>query len=284
MSHDFANIRPEPILDRKPVASPPAWSLMFTGVIVGIAIGVFGCVLFYLSGSVPPLNSSEIAAREASDGTSTTTASGLTASAINTVETASSDGTAATITAADPELTFEFYEVLRNTEVEVDAEPVQLTEEQAQRLGIAENPGQAEATIGSAADAQIPAANAANSVDEIGALIASRANFSTTPGSDEGLQQTTNPERNSSPAANLPLPRNGNYMLQSGAFQQVESATGQRDRLQGLGLQATIKQQNVTGRTLYLVQSGPYLDQNELAQAEQLLRSANINSMRISLR
>ena len=55
MTQDFAKIRPEPILERKPVETPPAWSLMFTGMIVGLTIGVFACFLFYLSGNVPPL-------------------------------------------------------------------------------------------------------------------------------------------------------------------------------------------------------------------------------------
>ena len=56
MTQDFAKIRPEPILERTTVQSPPAWSFMLTGIIVGITIGVFGCVLLYLSGNVPPLN------------------------------------------------------------------------------------------------------------------------------------------------------------------------------------------------------------------------------------
>ncbi|GIT22698.1 MAG: hypothetical protein CM1200mP40_23800 [Gammaproteobacteria bacterium] len=55
MTQDFAKIRPEPLLEQKPVEAPPAWSLMFTGVLVGITLGIFACVLFYLSGNVPPL-------------------------------------------------------------------------------------------------------------------------------------------------------------------------------------------------------------------------------------
>ena len=56
MTQDFAKIRPEPLLERKPVKAPPAWSLMFTGIVVGITIGVLACALFYLSGNIPPLN------------------------------------------------------------------------------------------------------------------------------------------------------------------------------------------------------------------------------------
>ena len=46
MTQDFAKIRPEPLLEQKPVEAPPAWSLMFTGVLVGITLGIFACVLF----------------------------------------------------------------------------------------------------------------------------------------------------------------------------------------------------------------------------------------------
>ena len=60
MTHDFAKIKPEPLLERKTVATPPAWSLMFTGLIVGLTLGVFGCFLFYLSGNVPPLNINQV--------------------------------------------------------------------------------------------------------------------------------------------------------------------------------------------------------------------------------
>ena len=56
MTQDFAKIRPEPILEKKPAQAPPAWSLMVTGILLGITIGVFACVIFYLSGKVPALN------------------------------------------------------------------------------------------------------------------------------------------------------------------------------------------------------------------------------------
>jgi len=37
------------------------------------------------------------------------------------------------------------------------------------------------------------------------------------------------------------------------------------------------------GRTLYLVQSGPYTSSNILNQAEQLLRANNIPSLRMTI-
>ena len=59
MKQDFAKIRPEPILDKKVVQSPPAWSMMVTGILIGATLGVFACVLFYLSGNVPPIKIAE---------------------------------------------------------------------------------------------------------------------------------------------------------------------------------------------------------------------------------
>ena len=55
MVQDFAKIRPEPVLEKRAIEAPPAWTLLFTGLITGIAVGVFGCFLLYLSGNVPPL-------------------------------------------------------------------------------------------------------------------------------------------------------------------------------------------------------------------------------------
>jgi len=73
------------------------------------------------------------------------------------------------------------------------------------------------------------------------------------------------------------------YMLQSGAFQQRESAQYQKSRLETLGMTTTIKEQTLPGRTLYLVQSGPFFTRAQVSQAEQVLRDNSITSMRISL-
>ncbi|MEX1198682.1 MAG: SPOR domain-containing protein [Pseudohongiellaceae bacterium] len=74
----------------------------------------------------------------------------------------------------------------------------------------------------------------------------------------------------------------GGYMVQAGAFQQENSARARRDQLTGLGLDARVKQEALLGRTLYLVQAGPYPDREALGRAERVLRSNNIESMRIS--
>ncbi|MFT4887498.1 MAG: hypothetical protein ACJAY7_001395 [Pseudohongiellaceae bacterium] len=113
MTQDFAKIRPEPLLETQVVQAPPAWSLMLTGIVVGIAVGIFVCVMFYLSGNVPPLNQ---VATNARPGLATTP------------ETAN---LAIEAESGEPEITLEFYRELQDYEVEVDAVPVELTRLQA---------------------------------------------------------------------------------------------------------------------------------------------------------
>jgi cell division protein FtsN len=164
---------------------------MLTGMVVGIAFGVFGCVLFYLSGAVPPLDSSQAL-----------------------VGTPAPVGQAAQSSAAqspdEPELSFDFYKELEDYEVTVDAIPVQLTEQQM-------------------------------------------------------------------PEAILSEP----FLLQSGAFELRESAERELARQQVLGLQISVKQQELVGRTLFLLQSGPYATYNLLSEAELLLRQNGIPHIRL---
>lgn len=214
MTQDFAKIKPEPLLERKIVATPPAWSLMFTGVIVGLALGVFGCFLFYLSGNVPPLNINQPVA--------------------NNIPSRNQPPT--TVAAEEPaeeELQLEFYTELPAYEVSVNANPVELTAQQA---------GLTEETKGPAAD------------------IASTAAMATEETFDPG------------------------FILQTGAFQQFESARTESERQRLIGLEVSVKQQELLGRTLYLVQSGPYTSSRILNEAEQLLRENNIPSLRMTIR
>ena len=197
-------------MERKTVATPPAWSLMFTGIIVGVALGVFGCFLFYLSGNVPPLNINQAAAN-------------ITPSA-NQPPIAVADEEP-----PEEELQLEFYTELPAYEVSVDANPVELT---AQQAGITE-----EAADGVVADTPVAA------------------------------EETFDP----------------GFILQSGAFQQFDSARTENDRQRLLGLDVNVKQQELLGRTLYLVQSGPYTSSSILREAEQLLRSNNIPSLRMTI-
>lgn len=213
MTQDFAKIKPEPLLERKTVATPPAWSLMFTGVIVGLALGVFGCFLFYLSGNVPPLNINQPAAN-------------------NTPPANQPPTLTAPEEPAEEELQLEFYTELPAYEVSVNANPVELT---AQQAGIAEV------------------------VPELTGL-----EVADTPAETE---ETFDP----------------GFILQSGAFQQFDSARTENDRQRLIGLDVNIKQQELLGRTLYLVQSGPYTSSSLLKEAEQLLRANNIPSLRMTI-
>jgi cell division protein FtsN len=206
MTQDFAKIKPEPLLERKTVATPPAWSLMFTGVIVGLALGVFGCFLFYLSGNVPPLNINQPASNSAAPTLATP------------------------LEPAEEELRLEFYTELPAYEVAVDANPVELT---AQQAGIAEGTLELVAVAG-----------APKETEEI---------------FDPG------------------------YILQSGAFQQFDSARTENERQRLIGLDVNVKQQELLGRTLYLLQSGPYTSRKILKEAEQLLRAYNIPSLRMTI-
>ncbi|MEX0963456.1 MAG: hypothetical protein WDZ52_05360 [Pseudohongiellaceae bacterium] len=216
MTQDFAKIKPEPLLERKTVATPPAWSLMFTGIIVGLALGVFGCFLFYLSGNVPPLNFN------ASGGDSAPGPSQLATTVVADE-------------AVEEELQLEFYTALRAYEVPVDANPVELTEQQA-------------------------------------GIIASSADDTAVP--DTVLNIQAEADETFDPG----------FILQSGAFQQVESARVESERQRLLGLDVNVKQQELLGRTLYLIQSGPYTSSNILNQAEQLLRANDIPNLRMTVR
>lgn len=212
MRQDFAKIKPEPLLEQKTVATPPAWSLMFTGLIVGMALGVFGCFLLYLSGNVPALNINQSLSNNASS--------------IN-----QPPAIVAAEEAAEEELRLEFYTELPAYEVSVDANPVELT---AQQAGIT-----AEDTAETVAVADNP----------------------------------TNIEELLEPG----------FILQSGAFQQFDSARSENERQRLIGLDVNIKQQELLGRTLYLVQSGPYTSSKLLNEAEQLLKANNIPSLRMSI-
>jgi hypothetical protein len=48
-----------------------------------------------------------------------------------------------------------------------------------------------------------------------------------------------------------------------------------------MGLEVFITQESLPGRTLFLVQSGPYMNSRALAEAERTLRSNNLSSLRL---
>jgi cell division septation protein DedD len=196
MTQDFAKIRPEPLLEKKPVDTPPAWSLMITGMVLGITIGVFACVLLYLSGNVPSLNqATPVAAAET-----------LSAEPLQQAQAASSSNQA-----EDPELELEFYTELQKYEVLVDATPVDLSYQDPERK-----------------------------LDK-------------------------------------------DYVLQTGAFQRRELAETELRRQEDLGLTVFVKDQALVGRSLFLVQSGPYTTNGELENAETVLRRNSIPFLRLAV-
>ncbi|HBW84715.1 MAG: hypothetical protein CMD92_01105 [Gammaproteobacteria bacterium] len=194
MTQDFAKIRPEPLLEKKPASTPPAWSLMITGVVLGVTIGVFACVLLYASGHVPPISqafasNAKLANSESAEGApDPTTVSDL----------------------KEPALEYEFYRELQEYEVLVNATPVDL-------------------------GAQDP---------------------------------------------NRRLERD--YLLQTGAFERRELAETEQSRQSALGLNVFVKDPGILGRSLFLVQSGPFSTQGELDDAETVLRRNSIPFLRLT--
>ena len=206
MTQDFAKIRPEPLLERKTVQAPPTWSLLVSGVAIGIVVGILGCVLFYLSGAVPPMP----------------TTNSLAATSASQAEQSDAIGRAAIAAEAEPvetkpELTMDFYTALPDYQVIVPDTQVELTEQQRTR--------------------------------------------------------TAPPEQQFATG----------YLLQSGAFQQRALAEAALTHQQALGIDVFVTQESLPGRTLFLVQSGPYMTSTSLAAAEAALRSNNISSLRLSV-
>ena len=72
-------------------------------------------------------------------------------------------------------------------------------------------------------------------------------------------------------------------MLQTGAFQQRKSAEQEMQRQAALGLDVIVKPAELPGRTLFLVQTGPYSTSTELNNAQQLLNRNNIANLTIQL-
>jgi cell division protein FtsN len=73
------------------------------------------------------------------------------------------------------------------------------------------------------------------------------------------------------------------YLLQTGAFIQRELADSEANRLKALGITAQVKRQDLPGRVLFLVQSGPYQNSSALSEAEALLRDNRVPSLRLSV-
>ncbi len=146
-------------------------------------------------------------------------------------------------------LQLEFYQELPNYEVVVDATPINA-------------PAQPASTASTPATTTTPAADTATGAEP--------DNASTTTPAPEPASQST-------PATTAM------FMLQAGAFRQQSAANAQANRLLNIGLDASVRQETLPGRTLFLVQAGPYNTRDDMMQAERLLRNNSIESMRITL-
>ena len=77
------------------------------------------------------------------------------------------------------------------------------------------------------------------------------------------------------------VPPAGGYLIQSGAFVQLQLAQAEQRRQQGLGLQVRLQELQVQGRPLYRLQSGPYTSRDSLLAAEDILQRNHIASRRL---
>lgn len=219
MAHDFAKIRNRRSAEHTPPPppAPPSKGMLMTGMVTGLALGLFASFLIYLSGVLPPVGN--MTAQAAEDNAEEAAAAQLR----RTEE----------LEQAAARLQLEFYKELPNYEVIVDNMP---------------SPRQSATVSTGTAAAPAPVAT------------------------------TTQPASQASSSAGEP-----SIMIQAGAFQQESSALAQSERLVALGLTARVRKEALLGKTLFLVQAGPYTSREQINQAERLLRSNSIDSIRIGL-
>jgi cell division protein FtsN len=281
MEQDFAKRRVRtPLAEPSPVPQPSSLGLLLTGLITGIALGLFVALLIYLSGALPPApGQAPVADTRQIDTQPVSTASGNPG--VVTVEQQREA----------QRLQLEFYQELPNYEVVVDVTPVAGSTPRTPAVvsaGTAVNTQQSSAAIAESetTDALSTAADIAIAATESATPGESPEADSTAeldPVSAALLEISNRAAANTSPPP-VPVASSGaNFMLQAGAFQQQTTANAQLNRLLGLGLNARVHQENLPGRTLYLVQAGPYASRDEMMQAERVLRSNSIDSMRITL-
>lgn len=254
MAHDFAKIRKARKTEhRQPEPAPqPPRGMLITGLLTGLVLGMFFSFLVYLSGVLPPVG---VVAEVPADSPEQVAA----AQQRRTEE----------LEEAAARLQLEFYKELPNYEVIVDPPSSNSNARPA-------------STISATAQAlrQVQASSTAAAV-------------TATPETTEPVAAVSTPapapqEEAPAPApAAVPAPpavaSGPSYMLQAGAFQQESSAIAQSERLAALGLQSRVKKEALLGKTLFLVQSGPYVSREELSQIERLLRSNSIDTMRIGI-
>lgn len=265
MEQDFAKRRIRtPLAEPSPVPQSSSLGLLLTGLITGIAVGLFIALLVYLSGALPPAPGQATLAENRM----------IETQAITSAESGPDELTEEQQREAQ-RLQLEFYQELPNYEVVVDVTPISGSIPRTPASVVAVTPDSDSA--GDATTTTTDNASSAPAADSAASPDAAAAPFD--PVSAALLEISNRPSTTAIPPASA----GANFMLQAGAFQQQTTATAQLNRLLGLGLNARVHQENLPGRTLFLVQAGPYASRDEMMQAERVLRSNSIDSMRITL-
>lgn len=278
MAHDFAKTRTRKAHEQKrPEPAPqPAKGLLMTGLLTGLVLGVFISFLIYISGMLPPMN--PVAE----------TAAGSSAEELAAAQQRRNEE----LEQAAARLQLEFYKELPNYEVIVDNTPGTVATTSANSITATATEqaialAQSQSLALSATSAQLaspdPVASVVTSVPG-GALATSAASDATAPAATSIVAET--PAETPTVAPIVPVaavPGEPSFMIQAGAFQQEAAAVAQTMRLNALGLDARVKKEALLGKTLFLVQSGPYSSRDQLSQLERILRSNGIDSMRIGV-
>jgi cell division protein FtsN len=264
MAHDFAKTRRRAAPEQarqKQAPTPPARNMLFTGLITGAVLGFFSFFLIYLSGVLPPVGnmSAEAVASNAAE------------------QAAAQQRRNEELEQAATRLQLEFYKELPNYELIVDNMPQASAATVVATTGAQSAPTPVAVTgTAGAIDTALAVQPPESGATVIDAMPQPAATLSAVPAEVPTDVQT---EMQASTA----LVRESGFMIQAGAFQQENSAVAQSDRLLGLGLFSRVKQEALLGKTLFLVQVGPFDTREQVAQAEGILRSNGIDSIRMGL-
>lgn len=179
-------------------------------------------------------------------------------------------------------LEFEFYERLRQGEVQVNAptgQPAEPGTNEIEQLAEQLNPA-AQDQLDLATDTLEQIADTI--VTGLGApvpdSVAPPEPTPAAPAAPESAAETVL-------AAPAPASSRGESgtVLQSGAFRQQELALSELERQQNLGLEVEIMQRPGQNGTMFLIQSGPYDSRDKLEEAEMVFRLHSIATARRSL-
>jgi cell division protein FtsN len=266
MVQDFAKIRASAAQEKTPVPAPANRGLLFTGLLTGFALGVFGSFLVYLSGALPPLGEQQAQ--------NTDNAASMEADLALAQQKLNED-----LERAAARLQLEFYQELPNYEVIVSTVPGSSPPPVRRSPQTSPAPSEAQPDPRSISRTEAETVALDPQADAIARTIAELTGAAVPV--PVPMQASAQPVANAIQTEN----RAGglSYMIQAGAFQQEQAAQQQSNRLVGLGLDARVKKEALLGKTLFLVQAGPYHSRDQLSQVERILRSNNIDSMRITL-